>query len=319
LGDNILCSVVVMIKDPELATFEACLRSILRSDGEKEILIVTPYPEKLRARVPLYPFIKFVKDPGNGIGIARNIGINAASSEIICFVDPDAIVGREHFIRIVEEFKKDPEVGLIDIKGVFGVRVLKKLNPLQKLDVLLWRRGRVARVLEKNPYFAGGTFMALRKRMWRQIGGFWQWPPYGSDDQDFSFRAVRAGWKIKKIKIKGSFHYPRPTLRELFKEQFGWGKGYACIIVKYRNNIDFWKAMRYHFMFYKLFPKPLYWMIPVMRAMAAPIGGLINGIKWKKLAFFPYWIFRRYAFLLGLLIGLATWGKRTSPHPADKT
>ena len=319
MGDNILCSVVVMIKDPELATFEACLRSILRSDGEKEILIVTPYPEKLRARVPLYPFIKLVKDPGNGIGIARNIGIDAASSEIICFVDPDAIVGKNHFKKIVREFEKNPKVGVIGVEGVFGIRVLEKLNHLQRLDILLWERGRVTRVIEKNTSFAGGTFIALRKRVWRQIGGFWEWPPYGSDDLDFSFRAARVGWKIKRIRVIGSFHYPRPTLRELFKEQFGWGRGYACIIVKYRNNIDFWKAMRYHFMFYKLFPKPLYWMIPVMRAMAAPIGGLINGIKWKKLAFFPYWIFRRYAFLLGLLIGLATWGKRTSPHPADKT
>ena len=303
------CSVIIMIKDPELSTFKSCLNSVIRSEGDKEILIVTPYPEKLREKVPEDPSIKIVRDPGKGIGIARNIGIKSASSEIVCFVDPDAVVGREHFKKIVEQFKKYPEVGLIDVNGVLGSEAFKKLNPLQRLDILLWKKGRAVKLAERNPSFAGGTFMALRRKVWMQVGGFWEWPPYGGDDIDFSFRATRVGWKVKRFSVKGSFHYPRATLKELFKEQFGWGRGYSCIIVKYRHNAKFWEKMQYGSICYKLLPKSLYWMIPVVRALASPIGGLINAIKWKKPSFFPYWVFRRASFLLGLLIGLATWGK----------
>lgn len=309
---NLSCTVIVLIKEPEVTTLIRCLDSILNSDGEKEVLVVTPFPEKLTPLLDTYRSIKFIKDPGTGIGIARNIGIKAASNEIICFVDSDAIVGKEHFKKIVEEFKKDPETGLIDVGGIIDESLYQRFKPnkLQKLDLLLWKIGRISKFSDEDLTFASGAFMALRKTAWHQVGGFWEWPPYGGDDLDFSFRVKCAGWKVKKVKVRGSIHLPRATLKELFKEQFGWGKGFSCILIKYMHQPEYWLAMKYNRLFYTILPKKLYWMIPILRFIAAPLGGLRTAIKSRQLAFLPYWTFRRYSFLLGLLVGLGTWSKK---------
>lgn len=303
-NNEVLCSVVVMVKDPEINMLRVCLNSIYKSLGKKEVIIVTPKPELLKEIIEEFESIKIVKDEGKGIGIARNIGIDAASSEIVCFVDPDAIVGPEHFLKIVNEFEKNPRIGILNVEGELSDIIINLLfNKIQKLELLVWKRGRFRRLVEKSgPIFAGGTFLSLRKSVWKEVGGFWLWPPYGADDIDFSYRVYRIGWKCGNVKIKGSFHQPRATLRELYKEQYGWGKGYASIMIKYKNDENFWKCM--HFSNIPFIPSSLWYIIPLLRTVLAPLGGFINAIKWRKPSFLFYWVFRRYAFLHGLIVGL---------------
>ncbi|MEM0211665.1 MAG: glycosyltransferase family 2 protein [Candidatus Methanomethylicia archaeon] len=299
-----ICSVIIMVKEPQEETLKSCLKSIDKSMGKKEVIIVTPKPEQIKEMISDFNYIKIVKDEGKGIGIARNIGIASATHEIICFVDPDAIVGPEHFIKIVNEFKKNPQIGILNVEGELSDKIVNSLfNKIQKLELLVWERGRFRKLMERSePMFAGGTFLSLRKSVWKEAGGFWVWPPYGADDIDFSYRVYRIGWKCGNVKVRGSFHQPRATLKELYKEQYGWGKGYASIMIKYKNDENFWKCM--HFSNIPLISSSLWYIVPLLRTILAPIGGFINAIKWRKPSFFFYWIFRRYAFLHGLIVGL---------------
>ncbi len=301
-----ICSVIVMVKEPQEETLKLCLKSINKSLGKKEIIIVTPKPEQIKEMVLDLNCIKIVRDEGKGIGIARNIGIASATCEIICFVDPDAVVGPEHFLKIVNEFKKNPHIGILNVEGELNNTIINSLfNKIQKLELLVWERGRFRRLIERSgPIFAGGTFLSLRKSVWKEAGGFWVWPPYGADDIDFSYKVYKIGWKCGNVKVKGSFHQPRATLRELYKEQYGWGKGYATLMIKYKNERDLWKIMRYNSLWYRFLPSKVWFLIPILRMILAPVSGFINAIKWRKPSFFFYWIFRRYAFLHGLIVGL---------------
>lgn len=304
-------SVIVMVKDPSIPTLEYCLRSIFNSEGKKEVIIVTPHPDDLSHLMEKYAGLRIIQDPGEGIGIARNIGIAAARSEYICFVDPDAIVGKKHFKQILETFKLDDKIGLIDVHGITDIKSSKVLGKVQKFELILWEKGRfMQKVRKEGIIFVGGTFMALRKSVWEKVGGFWEWPPYGADDLDFSFRAFKAGYKVARVFVAGSFHFPRYSLIELFKEQYGWGKGYSHLWLKYKSDPTFWEQMKYESFLYKIFPKNLYYIIPVIRLLLAPLSGFVHALRFRRLSFLPYWVFRRYAFLLGFLLGPVLWRYR---------
>jgi len=102
-----MISVIVLSKNNG-DTLDACLNSIINALGEKEIIVVDAHSsdntpsilEKYREK------IKVVYDEGKGIGIARNIGVKASKGDIICFVDADAFVSKDHFIKIKDYFEK---------------------------------------------------------------------------------------------------------------------------------------------------------------------------------------------------------------------
>jgi len=306
-----LCvSCVIMVKNPRAPFVELSLKSVCRAECLKEIIVVTPYPEEFAWIKDVCSKVRLVRDPGCGIGIARNFGVRAAKCEIVAFVDPDAIVGRNHFCEILKAFR-DRSVGLVDVMSTIDSLSMEEvLTDVQFLENLVWRHGRVASFERRGDViYAGGTFMALRKSLWEAVGGFWRYPPYGCDDMDFSYKVYKAGYKCKSIKVKGSFHLPRATLPELFREQYGWGKGFAILMLKYIHDEDFWLSLRYNKFLYRIIPSDYWFLIPIIRALAAPLGGLINSVKWREPRFLPFWVFRRYSFLLGFLKGLCDYSK----------
>ncbi|QOJ79303.1 glycosyltransferase family 2 protein [Infirmifilum lucidum] len=293
----------MMVKSPDTYTLKISLSSVCNADCLDEIILVTPFPEKFIWVEEVCPKARLVKDPGCGIGIARNYGIASSRNEIVAFVDPDAVVGENHFCTILKTFD-DPSVGLVDVISTFSPKSFKNYTKVQLLENFVWKYGRVAQLRSENVIYAGGTFMALRKSLWKEVGGFWKYPPYGSDDMDFSYRVYKKGYKCKRIRVHGSFHIPRPTLRELFREQYGWGKGFAILLLKYNQEKEFWLSLRYSKILYNIIPSCYWFLIPVLRAIAAPIGGLVNSIRLGNMSFLPFWVFRRYAFLLGFIRGL---------------
>ena len=91
-------------------TIEQCIKSVLSAEYEdKEVIVVDAHSQD-RTKLILEKYrhkIKVVYDEGKGIGASRNLGVIYSKGEIICFVDADAFVSRNHFKRIVEAFKKD--------------------------------------------------------------------------------------------------------------------------------------------------------------------------------------------------------------------
>ena len=113
-----MISVIVLSKN-NVDTLDACLNSIINALGEKEIIVVDAHSsdntpsilEKYREK------IKVIYDEGKGIGIARNISVKASKGDIICFVDADAFVSKDHFIKIKDYFEKHSEISIINVKG----------------------------------------------------------------------------------------------------------------------------------------------------------------------------------------------------------
>jgi len=270
---------IIAVKDPGTPVFKLTLSSVCNARCVEEIIVVTPHPEELAWVKDACTKVRLVRDPGWGIGIARNLGVENSKCEIIAFVDSDAIVGRNHFCEILKAFE-DQDVGLVDVMSTFDGRITNLVTKVQALENLVWKHGRVAKFEESGDViYANGTFMSLRKSVWKAVGGFWSYPPYSCEDMEFSYKVYKAGYRCKSIKVQGSFHLPRATLPELFREQYGWGKGFAILLLKYLHDRDFWLSLRFNRMFYRIMPGDCWFLIPLMRILATPLGGLANAVK----------------------------------------
>jgi cellulose synthase/poly-beta-1,6-N-acetylglucosamine synthase-like glycosyltransferase len=297
-----IVSVIVLSKN-NAKTIGKTLNSILsakfKNGYQLEVIVVDAKSQDGTEKI-LRTFknkIKVIYDEGKGIGIARNIGVKYSKGDIICFVDGDCIVGDEHFIRIIETFK-DPSIGIIDVRGDI---YMEKMSKIQSLEFKIWKYGRAySDKLIKDRTFAGGAFIAFRRKVFDDIGGFWEYPPYGGDDMDFSFRAKTKGYKITVIHCKNSVSIPRDNLKDLIKQQMGWGRGYIHLVTKYLHNNAFWESMKYNRYVYKIFKKNI-WLYAIMRLILAPLGAIRLTLYTKEVELLPYWIIRRYAFLYGVL------------------
>ncbi|MEM5867927.1 MAG: glycosyltransferase family 2 protein, partial [Candidatus Aenigmatarchaeota archaeon] len=143
--------------------------------------------------------IKVIFDEGKGIGIARNIGVLHSRGEIICFVDADAICAKDHFVKIKEYFDEHPDIGIINV--IPKEKISDELPYVQKLEaqIRLIRRGEKSMI--GGSLLATGYFMAFRRKVYDDVKGFWEFPPFGADDNDFTLKALAKGWKFVSINL----------------------------------------------------------------------------------------------------------------------
>jgi len=111
--DYPIISVGVCTKNSE-ATICECLKSIVNSDYDKSKLeIILVDGKSVDKTIPIGQEIleksgiafKFFNDEGKGLGYARQMVVDAARGEYVCWVDSDNVVPRS-FLKTHAEFAK---------------------------------------------------------------------------------------------------------------------------------------------------------------------------------------------------------------------
>lgn len=278
-------------------TLLSVLKSKLPPGYSREVIVVDAHSTDNTQRIldRFRPYIKVIYDEGRGIGIARNIGVLASKGSYICFVDADCIVGADHFARVVEAFERGADV--VDVKAG-GSQASTKI---ERLEELVWRYGRAySEEMMRGRCFAGGAFIAFKRDVFDRVKGFWLYPPYGADDLDFSFRAWKAGFRISVVEVPGTASRFRRGVRELIRQQIGWGRGIAHVIARYRHDRDYWRCYKLNPFLYRVLGDAV-WLYPIVAALLAPVRGFQLSLKTRKPEMFFYWTVRRWAFLYGIL------------------
>jgi GT2 family glycosyltransferase len=157
---------------------EPLLRACIRSLGEgtrtpDEILVVIDGNPGLEASVAswLPGAVRLLRSDGEGISASRNIGLSAARSEIVAFVDDDALVDSEWLSCVLEQFEASEE--LLGVGG--AVEPCWDGDRRWLPDELLWVVGctyaghRRDSGPIRNPI---GCNMAFRRRELTEAGGF---------------------------------------------------------------------------------------------------------------------------------------------------
>jgi GT2 family glycosyltransferase len=231
-----------------------CLKHLLsvRSAAPEavvEILVVDNAPSDGQTRdlVAAILGIDYVMEPKPGLDFARNRAIQAATGEIVTFVDDDVIVDQHWLKALYRTLIEHP-----DAAAVTGLVLPAELNT--EAQILFEKRGgfekkltttRYGRTLPGHPFYPclGGKFgtgcnMAFRRQVLLELGGFDEaldtGPALpGGGDTDMFYRVVRAGYPLIYEPQFLVFHTHRRELWQLRRQySHSWGRGLMAYVAK---------------------------------------------------------------------------------------
>ena len=146
----------------------------------------------------------------SGPAVARNAGAEAASGEILLFVDQDVVVAPGVIERVLRTFEQRPELG-----AVFGSYDAAPKAPgiVSQFRNLLHHYVHQTGDPEANTFWAGCG--AVRREVFQSVGGFK--PFQGMEDVELGYRLRGGGHRIlldRELQVK---HLKAWTLRSMIR------------------------------------------------------------------------------------------------------
>ena len=232
-------SVVICAYDAE-RTMDACLASlekityphyevVIVNDGSRDA--TQAISERYVAGNPR--LFTLINQPNKGLSVARNVGMEASTGEIIAYTDSDCVVDPDWLTYLVYKF----QAGFVAVGGPnfpppedSAVAAYVAASPGGPTHVLLNDE-----VAEHIP----GCNMAFQKRALEEVGGFQPIFTAAGDDVDLCWRLQNQGHVIGFSPSAMVWHFRRNTVKDYFNQQRGYGKAEALLYFKhpYRFNM----------------------------------------------------------------------------------
>jgi len=244
-GELPFVSVIIPVLNGE-RTIKGCLVSVLEAEYPadlREILVVdNGSTDRTAEIVKTFP-VRHLQEGRRGAARARNRGIEDSKGDILAFTDADCVVSRGWLRALVRGFEEQ------DVGGVAGeIVAYPPTTPAERY---------AARIRHLSPQhylsrpllpFAVFANLSFRQEVFGRIGLLDETLVSG-ESTDFCTRFLRgAGLELRYSKNAVVFHRHRRTARELFRQQFSYGRGHALLYIKYRQEIPWgWRqsAMAY--------------------------------------------------------------------------
>lgn len=201
--------------------FERCLRRLRDSDqAEFELIVVDDGSTDDSADVARSAGAIVVSHATPlGPAAARNLGAQAASSDIVFFLDADVAVHRETLARAVSRFEADPELtalfGSYDDEPTAPGLVSQFRNLLHHY---VHQQGEFAADARSARTFWTGCG-AIRRDAFLTLGGFdprlYRRPAI--EDIEFGYRLTRAGCRVILARDVQATHLKRWTVRSMVR------------------------------------------------------------------------------------------------------
>lgn len=234
-------SIVIPVRNGA-ATLGDCLRALRGQSlsATYEIIVVDDGSTDDSAEVSLRAGIAPIRQAGLGAPAARNAGIAAARGQWVAFTDADCVPSRRWL------------KSLLDAVAPEGENAMGAAGPLHGLH----SRSSAARFVDLSggldaerhlshphyPFAPSGNVM-YRSDLLRKIGGFdGRFATY--DACDLHARLTRRfPMRFSYAPAAVVMHRHRPTWRAYFRQQLGYGRGYAQFMLRYRDEIQ-WPVTR---------------------------------------------------------------------------
>ncbi|MFW9946018.1 MAG: glycosyltransferase [Candidatus Odinarchaeota archaeon] len=172
-----------------------------------------------------YPIKSVILNKSVGSAKARNIGINKAKNDIIALTDSDCFVSRNWLNDLVPFLN---EYDIVGGKVEFCDRAERKLNPSIKVEKVLNKKSPVN--------FLNSSNMLFKKDLLTHTGGFLN---YRIEDLEFSWRALKKGFKLIYVPKGLVIHHGKRTILENIKKYIQYGKSYSKIAAVHNMDINF--------------------------------------------------------------------------------
>jgi GT2 family glycosyltransferase len=246
-------TVAICTKDhPELVA--RAIRSLFDAaagapDGSSlEILVVdnASSDERTREVADSFHGVRYVCEPKPGLDFARNRAIEESCTELLAFLDDDAVADRRWLKGLQKASAQNPDAGaftgpvlpyeleteaqvLFEARGGFGPKLESRRFAADCRDV------------RNYPCNAGllgtGCNMVFRRRALEAVGGFDEAldtgaPLPGGGDLDILYRIIRAGFVLVQEPELLVWHQHRSEHAKLRRQMYTWGLGMMAYAVK---------------------------------------------------------------------------------------
>jgi glycosyltransferase involved in cell wall biosynthesis len=171
-----------------------------------------------------YEGVRVIETPQRGLSSARNTGMEAASGEIVAYIDDDAVPDPDWLTHIAATFASGP------YSAVGGPNVLPDGSGAVAQCVANAPGGPThVLVSDREAEHVPGCNMAIRKADLEQLGGFDPQFRAAGDDVDICWRLLDAGRRIAFSPGAVVWHHRRRSVRAYLRQQRGYGKAEALL------------------------------------------------------------------------------------------
>ncbi len=185
-----------------------CLNSIVnsRTIASYEVIVVddSSSDETLLASLIFMGGCRVVRTAKNeGFVGACNTGMKNANGEFVIFLNNDTIVSDGWLDALVETLDRDPAIGIVGSRLLFGDGVLQEAGGLIWRDGSGWNWGRGQD--KENPLYSfmrdadyvSGAALMIRHDLLKRLHGFDElYAPAYYEDTDLCFRTRQAGYRV---------------------------------------------------------------------------------------------------------------------------
>jgi len=283
-------SIIVCTKNNQ-RTLMSCLKAIFESKPENSEVIVVDggSVDQTIEIIGAFPIDKVANDGGLGLAVARQIGFEVSSGDLVCYVDADVILTPNWFSAMLDVFR-DPTVGQVHSLNACG----NSENLVSRLDGYIreaWLTryggtwGRVPCIGTESTIF--------RRRAIEEAEGFRREFRHVAESMDLSWRISRRGWQVLLVRNARAYHVLRSTTGGVVRQQLNYGKG------GYQMGPDYSNPLRI-----------------IVSALLSPLTGLRLSVKasiayrdFSYLLLILFYPLERISYALGYFQGF-TSGKR---------
>lgn len=221
-------SVVICVYNAE-STLRDCLEGVAALEYPRfEVIVVDDGSTDGSSAIAEDFDVRLIRTDNRGLSRARNTGIEAATGEIVAFIDGDARPDPHWLAYLAPAFASSDFVGMggpnIQPSGDSWMAECVAAAPGGPIHVLC---------SDREAEHIPGCNMAFRRSALLDIGGFDPHYRVAGDDVDLCWRLQERGWRLGFHAGAMVWHHHRDSLAAFWKQQRGYGKAEALLEAKW--------------------------------------------------------------------------------------